>query len=80
MLPLLPSYVSENAVGAEYWGYNQDLDKGGHAFHFDMDSPHRAQTSEWRFPILTCIVFLSDPVSVFNGRFLIFYSGILIFD
>lgn len=62
LLPLLPSYVSENAVGAEYWGYNQDLDKGGHAFHFDMDSPHRAKTTEWRFPIVTCIVFLSEAV------------------
>jgi hypothetical protein len=62
LLPLLPSYVSKNAVGAEYWGYNQDLAKGCHAFHFDMDSPRRAQTGEWRFPIATCIVFLSDAV------------------
>jgi hypothetical protein len=33
LLPLLPSHVQEQAIGAEYWGYNQDLAKGGHAFH-----------------------------------------------
>jgi hypothetical protein len=27
-----------------------------------MDSPHRSQTGEWRFPIVTCVVFLSEAV------------------
>ena len=27
-----------------------------------MDSPHRVQTGEWRFPIATCVVFLSEAV------------------
>ena len=27
-----------------------------------MDSPHRGKTGEWRFPIATCVVFLSEAV------------------
>ena len=30
--------------------------------HFDMDSPYRSQSGEWLFPLLTCVVFLSDAV------------------
>ena len=30
--------------------------------HFDMDSPYRSQNGEWLFPLLTCVVFLSDAV------------------
>ena len=43
-------------------GYNQNDKKGGHSLHFDMDSPYRGQNGEWLFPLLTCVVFLSDAV------------------
>lgn len=65
---LLPESARQQLLGVELWGHDRprytkksaDGNAPAHYFHYDEDGPHFRASGEWKHPMYTALVYLSD--------------------